>query len=159
MPRKDLRPKERRDAPEGDIKYNSVLVSTFINKLFINGQKTVGEKIFYKAMDVIKEKTKDDPMAAFHRAIDNTKPLLEVKARRVGGATYQVPVDVRKSRQVALAIRWIISYARAKEGKPMFERLAQEIIDASHKTGAAIKKREDTHKMAEANKAFAHYRW
>lgn len=159
MPRKELKPKERRGEPVPDYKFNSVLVSKVINKLFLRGKKSVAERIFYSSMDIIKEKTKQDPMDVLTRAIENVKPLLEVKARRVGGATYQVPVDVRKDRQVALAIRWIIELARARTGKAMKERLAQELIDASNKVGAAIKKREDTHKMAEANRAFAHYRW
>ena len=159
MPRKDLKPKERREAPAPDYKYQSPLAAVFINMLFKNGKKSIGERVFYQALDTIKEKTKEDPLIIFQRAIDNAKPLLEVKARRVGGATYQVPVDVRRSRQITLAIRWLITFAKAKKGKPMNERLAQEIIDASNKTGSTIKKREDMHRMAEANKAFAHYRW
>ncbi|MFH1378652.1 MAG: 30S ribosomal protein S7 [bacterium] len=159
MPRKALKPKERRPEPAPDFKYNSVLVSKIINILFLKGKKTVGERVFYKAMDQVTEKTKQDPLVVLTRAMDNIKPLLEVKARRVGGATYQVPVDVRRERQIALAIRWLIGFARERTGQAMYVRLAQEIIDASNKVGSAIKKREDTHKMAEANRAFAHYRW
>lgn len=159
MPRKELKPKNRRKPPPPDYKYKSVLVSKFINLLFTSGKKSVAEKVFYQAMDLIKDKIKEEPTVVLQRAIDNVKPLLEVKPRRVGGATYQVPIDVRKERQVTLALRWIISFSRAKTGKPMSERLAQELMDASNKMGAAIKKREDMHKMAEANKAFAHYRW
>lgn len=159
MPRKDLKPKEYRELPKPDYKYNSVLAARFVNKLNYAGKKSIAEKVFYKALDIIKEKTKENPINVFNRAIDNVRPLLEVKARRVGGATYQVPMEVEKMRSTTLAMRWLISYTRAKKGRPMSERLAQELLEASRKEGAAMKKREDTHRMAEANKAFAHYRW
>jgi small subunit ribosomal protein S7 len=159
MPRKELRPRERRGLPAADTKYDSILVARFINKLDSRGKKSCAERIFYTALEIIKEKTKEDPLAVFNRAIENARPLLEVRPRRVGGATYQVPMEVPQLRSTSLAIRWIIAYAKARTGKPMAERLAQEFMDASNKEGSAIKKREDTHKMAESNKAFAHYRW
>ncbi len=159
MPRKDLKPKERRSLPPPDAVYKSVLVSQFINKLLIGGKKSTAEGIIYNAMEKIKEKGGEEPLATFTRAIENVRPLLEVRARRVGGATYQVPSEVRQERSVALAMRWIVGFAQQKTGKPMYVKLADEIIAASKKEGLAIKKREDTHKMAEANKAFAHYRW
>ncbi|MFH1282448.1 MAG: 30S ribosomal protein S7 [bacterium] len=159
MPRKELKPRERRAHPGPDPKYNSELVSRLINKLFLKGKKSTIETIFSKCMDIIKERTKEDPINVFTRAIDNVRPLLEVKPRRVGGATYQVPVEVRTDRGITLAMRWIISNARSKKGKSMMEKLAEELIAASRREGTSIKKREDTHKMAEANKAFAHYRW
>jgi len=159
MARKSLRPRERRAAPEPDIKHNSVLISRFINKLNPQGKKSTAEGVFYGAFDIIAEKTKEDPLVVFNRAIENVRPLLEVRPRRVGGATYQVPMEVPALRSAMLAIRWILVYARARTGKPMAERLAQEFIDGSKKEGSAYKKREDTHKMAESNKAFAHYRW
>jgi small subunit ribosomal protein S7 len=140
--------------------YGSPLATKFINCIMKRGKKSVAEWIFYGAMDVVKDKTKDDPIKTLKRAVDNVKPLLEVKSRRVGGATYQVPVEVNPARRQSLAIRWIISYAsqRASE-KQLLGKLANELLDASNNRGAAIKKKEDTHKMAEANKAFAHYRW
>jgi small subunit ribosomal protein S7 len=159
MPRKALKPKERRGLPEPDSKYGSVLIARFIGKLNFEGKKSIAESIMYDSFDIIKERTNEDPITVFNRALDNVRPLLEVRPRRVGGATYQVPMEVPKSRSMTLAINWLIKIARSKTGKPMCERLAQEIVDASKKEGAAIKKREDTHKMAEANKAFAHYRW
>jgi len=159
MPRKTLRPRERRAQPPADPKYNSLLVSRFLNKLNFAGKKSTTERIFNKAMDIIKEKTKEEPVNVFHAAIENVKPLLEVRPRRVGGATYQVPMEVPLQRSTSLAMRWLINFARARTGKPMAERLATELIDASRKEGSAVKKREDTHKMAESNKAFAHYRW
>jgi small subunit ribosomal protein S7 len=139
--------------------YNSVLVTRFINKLDFTGKKMCAEKIFYGALDIVKERTKEEPLGVFNRAIENARPLLEVRPRRVGGATYQVPMEVPQLRSTTLAIMWMISFARARTGKPMAERLAQEIIDASRKEGSVMKKREDTHRMAESNKAFAHYRW
>jgi len=142
-----------------DPKYGSILVSRFISVLFEDGKKATGEKICYGAFDILKEKTGMDPLKVFKAAIENVKPLVEVKPRRVGGATYQVPVEVRPHRKVALAIRWVISYARARKEKTMRERLAGELMDAFNNTGSSIKKKEDTHKMAEANRAFAHYRW
>ena len=159
MPRKMLKPRERRGLPQPDSKYNSVLVSRFINKLNFTGKKSTAEGVFYGALDIIKEKTNEEPLGVFNRAIENARPLLEVRPRRVGGATYQVPMEVPQIRSITLAIMWIIQYARARTGKPMDERLAQEIMEASRKEGATIKKREDTHRMAESNKAFAHYRW
>lgn len=159
MPRKPLKPREKRPLPGADFRYNSPMVSRFLNKLFTRGKKSVIERVFHQSMELIKERTKEDPLPLFLRAIDNVKPVLEVKARRVGGATYQVPIEVRSERGVTLAMQWIIRYAREKAGKPMKERLADELIAASKKEGASIKKKEDTHKMAEANKAFAHYRW
>lgn len=159
MPRKALKPRERHPLPPPDSTYNSQLVSRFLNKLNFWGKKSTAEKIFDKAMAIIKEKTKEEPVNVFHAALENCRPLVEVRPRRVGGATYQVPMEVSVLRSNSLAMRWLISFARARTGKPMAERLAQEFIDASKKEGSAMKKREDTHKMAEANKAFAHYRW
>ncbi len=142
-----------------DLKYNDVLVSRFINGLMRRGKKSVAQRIFYSALDLVGQRTKEDPLKVFHQAMDNVKPLIEVKSRRVGGATYQVPVEVRHDRRISLAIRWLISYAKARPEKSMVTKLAGELVDASQNRGGAIKKREDTHKMAEANKAFAHYRW
>ena len=159
MSRKTLRPRQRRGLPVADSKYNSVLLSRFLNKLFSDGKKTVAESVLYGALEIVKEKTKEDPLAVFTKAIDNVRPLVEVRPRRVGGATYQVPSEVPQARSFTIAIRWIITFAQARKGKPMSERLAAEFIEASKKEGAAIKKREDTHRMAEANKAFAHYKW
>ncbi len=142
-----------------DPKYRDTLIAKFINGVMRCGKKSVAEKIFYRSLDIIKDRTQSDPIKIFHQAMDNVKPLLEVRPRRVGGATYQVPVEVRPSRKMALSIRWIIGYAKQRSEKTMEEKLSGELIDASNSRGAAIKKREDTHKMAEANKAFAHYRW
>ncbi|MGH9866823.1 MAG: 30S ribosomal protein S7 [Candidatus Polarisedimenticolia bacterium] len=139
--------------------YQSPLVTKFINAVMERGKKTRAEEIFYGAMDIIKDKTKDDPLKVFKKSLDNVKPILEVKARRVGGSTYQIPVEVNQNRRLSLAIRWLINYASDRPGRSMREKLANEMLDASNMTGGAIKKREDTHKMAEANKAFAHYRW
>ncbi|MDR2771913.1 MAG: 30S ribosomal protein S7 [Elusimicrobiota bacterium] len=159
MPRKALKPREKRGLPDGDSRYNSVMVARFISKLNFRGKKSTAERIMYDSFDIIKEKSGEDPVSVFNRAIENIRPLVEVRPRRVGGATYQVPMEVPAPRSTTLAINWLIEIARGKTGKPMCERLAQEILDGSKKEGAAIKKREDTHKMAEANKAFAHYRW
>ena len=159
MPRKGLRPRERREAPPPDFKYDSVLVSKFINKINHRGQKLVAERIVYGAFDIVKDKIKEDPLAVFTKAIENIRPLLEVKARRVGGANYQVPVEVPQARGISVAMRWLIEAARARTGSPIKNRLAEEIILAYKKEGPAIKKREDTHRMAEANRTFAHYRW
>jgi small subunit ribosomal protein S7 len=142
-----------------DLKYNDTLVSRFINGLMRRGKKSVAQRILYNALDLIGQRGQEEPLKVFHQAMDNVKPLLEVKSRRVGGATYQVPVEVRADRRVSLAIRWLINYAQARGEKSMDAKLAGELMDAAHNRGAAIKKREDTHKMAEANKAFAHYRW
>jgi small subunit ribosomal protein S7 len=142
-----------------DPKYHDALVSKFMNGIMRRGKKSVAESIFYGALNTIQEKTQADPMKTFKQAMDNVKPVLEVRPRRVGGATYQVPVEVRPERKIALAIRWIIGYAKQRTEKTMEEKLSGELLDAANNRGAAIKKREDTHKMAEANKAFAHYRW
>ena len=159
MPRKGLRPRDRREAPAPDFKFNSVLVSRFVNRLNFQGKKTVAETIIYAAMEIIAEKTKENPLAVFTKAIENVRPILEVKARRVGGANYQVPIEVRPARSSTLAMRWILGASRDRKGRPMAEQLAEEILLAYKKEGAAFKKREDTHRMAEANRAFAHYRW
>lgn len=142
-----------------DPKYGSTLVSKFINAVMIEGKKAASESICYGALEIIKEKTGDDALKAFKTAIDNVKPALEVKPRRVGGATYQVPVEVRPGRRTALAFRWIITYAKARGERGMSGKIAGELLDALKNQGSSVKKREDTHKMAEANKAFAHYRW
>ena len=142
-----------------DPKHGSELVSSFVNALMRDGKKGVAEGILYGALDVIEEKTGKPALEVFKRAVNNVKPMLEVKSRRVGGATYQVPVEVRPVRRQALAIRWIIQFARKRSEHTMQEKLARELIDAARKEGSSIKKREDTHKMAEANRAFAHYRW
>jgi small subunit ribosomal protein S7 len=149
----------RRETPADPI-YGSPLVTKFVNCILERGKKSVAEWVFYGAMDVVKDKTKDDPVKVLKKAVDNVKPLLEVKSRRVGGATYQVPVEVNPARRQSLAIRWIIGYAKQRGSeKQMLSKLANEILDAANNRGGAVKKREDTHKMAEANKAFAHYRW
>jgi small subunit ribosomal protein S7 len=142
-----------------DSRYNSKLVSKFVNSLMKEGKKSTAERACYGAMEIIKEKTGGDPLKVFKTAIENVKPTVEVKSRRVGGATYQVPVDIRTQRRNALAFRWIIAFSKARTEKTMNEKLAAELMAASKNTGASIKKKEDTHKMAEANKAFAHYRW
>ena len=142
-----------------DPKFKSKLVSKFINILMVDGKKQVAERICYGSFDLIKAKTGEDPLKVFREAIENVKPALEVKSRRVGGATYQVPTDVRPERRLALAFRWIVGFTRKRHEKTMVERLAAELLDAYRNTGASVKKREDTHKMAEANRAFAHYKW
>lgn len=143
-----------------DPKFHDILVTKFVSDLMRRGKKSVAEGILYDCLDFIAKQTGNkNPLEVLKKAIDNTKPILEVKPRRVGGATYQVPVEVSPERRVNLAIKWIVGFARAKAGKPMGEKLALELLDASNNTGASIKKKEDTHKMAEANKAFAHYRW
>ena len=142
-----------------DATYNSVVVTKFINTLMLDGKKSTAEGIMYGALEKAAEKLKVEPMALFEKAMENVKPAVEVRSRRVGGATYQVPVEVAPARAQALAIRWIISYARSKKGMPMAERHARELMDAYNNEGSSVKKREDTHKMAEANRAFAHYRW
>lgn len=143
-----------------DVKYNSKIVSKFINSLMRKGKKSTAEKVFYDAMGVIEKKISDvEPLEIFETAVNNVKPLVEVRSKRVGGATYQVPVEVPKKRQTALALRWIIDAAKGKKGRPMFQRLADELVDAYKKQGIAITQRENTHKMAEANKAFAHFAW
>ncbi|MBR5867220.1 MAG: 30S ribosomal protein S7 [Spirochaetaceae bacterium] len=142
-----------------DVKYNSVVISKFVSRMMLDGKKATSVRIVYGALDLLKAKTDKDPLEVFLKALDNVKPMVEVKSRRVGGATYQVPIEIRDSRREALAMRWVINAARAKSGRGMDERLAAELLDAYNNTGSAYKKKEDTHKMAEANKAFAHYRW
>jgi len=142
-----------------DPKYHDRLVAKFINGLMLSGKKSTAEQIVYGAFDLIKERTGESPVEVFKKAVENVRPAVEVKSRRVGGSTYQVPVEVRSERRNALAIRWIVGYARGRGEKTMQERLAAEFLDAAGNRGAAVKKREDTHRMAEANKAFAHYRW
>ena len=139
--------------------YGSEVVTKFIARMMNRGKKNSSASIIYGAMEVLKEKTKKDPLEIFLKALNNVKPLVEVKSRRVGGSTYQVPVEIKPERQEALAMRWIISYARERKGKSMSQSLSEELLDAANNQGASIKKKEDTHKMAEANKAFAHYRW
>ena len=139
--------------------YNSTVVTRLINNIMLDGKKGTAQKIVYGAFEIVKEKTGKDPLEAFSEAMDNIMPVLEVKARRVGGATYQVPIEVRPERRQTLGLRWLTTYSRARNEKTMKERLAAEIMDAINETGASVKKKEDTHKMAEANKAFAHYRW
>jgi len=156
MPRKG--PAPRRDLMPDPI-YRSVLVTQIVNKILQRGKRTLAERIVYESLDIIKDKTQGDPIATLKRAIENVKPALEVKSRRVGGATYQVPVEVKARRANTLAIRWVVGYSRQRREKTMAERLANELLDASNGIGAAVKRREDMHKMAESNKAFAHYRW
>ncbi|MBO9598389.1 MAG: 30S ribosomal protein S7 [Cohnella sp.] len=156
MPRKG--PVTRRDVLPDPI-YNSKLVTRLINRIMIDGKRGVAQSLLYDAFNAIKERTGKDPMEVFEQAIKNIMPVLEVKARRVGGANYQVPIEVKPERRTSLGLRWLVNYSRLRGEKTMQERLASEIIDASNNTGASVKKREDTHKMAEANKAFAHYRW
>jgi small subunit ribosomal protein S7 len=142
-----------------DPKYGSKLVARFINNLLRKGKKSTAERIFYGAIDIIADRTKDDPLKVFEKALENAKPAVEVKSRRVGGSTYQVPVEIRPDRRNALSIRWLINYAQSRGEKGMEAKLAAELMDASQGRGSSVKKREDTHRMAEANKAFAHYRW
>lgn len=156
MPRKG--PVSKRDVLPDPI-YNSKLVTRLINKMMVDGQRGKSQKILYSAFDIIKERTGNEPIEVFDQALKNIMPVLEVRARRVGGANYQVPVEVRPDRRSTLGLRWLVNYSRLRGEKTMEERLASEIMDAANNTGASVKKREDTHKMAEANKAFAHYRW
>jgi small subunit ribosomal protein S7 len=153
----------RREVPERiivpDSKYNNKLVSRFIKTIMRDGKKSTAESILYDAFDIIEQKTKEPPVKIFEQALENVKPMIEVKSRRVGGSTYQVPTEIRPSRKTALGIRWVISFARKRSEKGMVNKLAAELLDAANKRGASVKKREDTHKMAYANKAFAHYRW
>ena len=142
-----------------DSKYNSELVAKFINNLLLRGKKSIAESILYGAFDIIEKKTKELPVEVFEKAVNNVKPVIEVKSRRVGGSTYQVPTEVRQARRVSLGIKWLIENARKRAGKSMKEKLAAELIDAANSRGASVKKKEDVHKMAEANKAFAHYRF
>jgi small subunit ribosomal protein S7 len=157
MPRRREIP--RREPPPDPL-YSSSLVSRFISTVMRDGKRSTAERIMYDSFDIIKERTGDDPLKVFKKAIDNVKPSLEVKSRRVGGSNYQVPIEVNPNRRLSLSIRWLVGYARARgDGKTMQERLANELLDAANLRGGAVKKREDTHRMAEANKAFAHYRW
>jgi small subunit ribosomal protein S7 len=157
MPRR--REIAKRELP-ADALYNSQLVTKFINTLMKEGKRSTAERILYHSFDIIKEKSGDDPLKIFKKALDNVKPSLEVKSRRVGGSNYQVPIEVNPNRRLSLSIRWVVSYARSRgDGKTMEEKLAMELLDAANLRGGAVKKREDTHRMAEANKAFAHYRW
>jgi len=150
--------KTKRAIPPDPV-YNNVTVAKFINQVMRRGKKTLAKKIVYGVFDIVKEKTKKEPLEIFEKAMNNTSPLLEVRPRRIGGATYQVPVEVRGERRLTLAMRWIIEAAKSKKGKPMKEKLAEELISAANNTGVAIKKKEDTHRMAEANRAFAHFAW
>jgi len=156
MPRRKVA--EKRDVLPDPV-YNSKLVTKFVNAMMAKGKRSTAERVFYGCMRLMEDRTKMDAQKLFKQALDNVKPVLEVKSRRVGGATYQVPVEVRPDRRTALALRWIIGFARKRSEKSMQERLAAELIEAANNRGASVKKREDTHKMAEANKAFAHYRW
>jgi len=156
MPRRGLVPK-REILP--DPVFQSPLVTRFVHCMMLDGKKSTAERIFYGAMETIRDRTKEDPLKVFRRAVDNVKPALEVKSRRVGGSNYQVPIEVRPQRRTALALRWLIGYSRQRPEKSMHEKLANELMDAASARGAAFKKKEDTHRMAEANKAFAHYRW
>ena len=156
MPRKG--PAPRRELMPDPL-YRSVLVTQVVNKILTSGKRTLAERIVYDAMDILRDKTGGEPVAALKRAVENTKPELEVKSRRVGGATYQVPVDVRPRRATTLSIRWLVGYSRQRREKTMAQRLANELLDASNSVGSAVKRREDMHKMAESNRAFAHYRW
>jgi len=142
-----------------DPKYKDKLTAKFINNLMLDGKKGLSERIFYDSLELIRDKMNEDPLGVFKKAVENTKPILEVRSRRVGGATYQVPVEVRAERKQALSIRWLIASAKSRTERTMVEKLANEFIDAANKRGSAIKKKEDVHRMAEANKAFAHYRW
>ena len=153
----------RREVPKRviipDHRYGSQKLARFINKLMLKGKKSTAERIMYGAMDIISERTSEDPLKLFEKALDNARPIIEVKSRRVGGSTYQVPVEIRTERRQALAMRWLIGFSRSRGEKTMAERLAAELMDAASGRGATVKKKEDTHRMAEANKAFAHYRW
>jgi len=153
----------RREVPKRviipDPRYGSQKLARFINKLMLKGKKATAERIMYGAMDLISERTSEDPLKLFEKALDNARPMIEVKSRRVGGSTYQVPVEIRPERRQALAMRWLISFSRNRGEKTMAERLANELMDAAAGRGTTVKKKEDTHRMAEANKAFAHYRW
>ncbi|GAA0194594.1 MULTISPECIES: 30S ribosomal protein S7 [unclassified Aeromicrobium] len=156
MPRKGPAPKR---IPETDPVYNNQLVTMLINKILVDGKKQTAQRIVYTALEGTRDKSGTDPVVTLKRALDNVKPALEVKSRRVGGATYQVPIEVRPARQTTLALRWLVKYSSERREKTMAERLMNELLDASNGLGGSVKKREDTHKMAEANRAFAHYRW
>ncbi len=156
MPRRREIPK--RSLPADSV-YDSELVTRFVNCLMVRGKKSVAERVFYQAMEVVADKTQEDPVKVFRKALDNVKPVLETKSRRVGGSTYQVPVEVNQHRRTSLGIRWLIAFARQRNEKTMVTKLANEILDASNYRGGAVRKKEDVHRMADANKAFAHYRW
>ena len=156
MPRR-YRPPKRRVEP--DVRYNSVVVAQFINKVMKDGKKSTATRIMYSAMDMIEDQAKRPPLEVVEEAVKNTSPVLEVKPRRVGGSTYQIPVEVQPARQISLSLRWLLAAARSRPGRSMAEKLAGELMDAARGTGSAVKKREDTYRMAEANRAFAHYRW
>src|ERR1700760_1291134 len=156
MPRR-RRPETKEVLP--DPLYNSTLVEKFVNSMMWDGKKTTAQKIFYRSMDVLRDRSGDDPLKVFKKAVENVKPLLEVKTRRVGGANYQVPIEVPQNRRVSLALRWLIGNARSRPDKSMADKLANELNDAANMRGGAVKKKDDVHRMAEANKAFAHYRW
>jgi small subunit ribosomal protein S7 len=156
MPRRGTVKKRK---PKPDHFYNSTLISIFVNTLLKKGKKSLAQKMVYAAMERVKQKAKEDPLKMFEKAVENARPLLETKSRRVGGATYQVPVEVSLNRSTSLAVRWLVRYARDRAGKSMEEKLSAEIIDAVNNRGGAVKKKEDIHKMAESNRAFAHYRW
>ncbi|MGC8764614.1 MAG: 30S ribosomal protein S7 [Brevinematia bacterium] len=157
MPRKKRKLKRREVGP--DLKYNSILVQKLINRVLRDGKKSIATEIVYGALDYLAQKTNEEPLSAFEKALNNIKPPIEVRSRRVGGATYQVPVDVRPERQISLALRWLVTFSRLKKGQSMREKLGSELVDAYNNTGSCVKKRIDTVKMAEANKAFAHYKW
>jgi small subunit ribosomal protein S7 len=156
MPRRGTIKKRK---PQPDHFYNSTLISIFVNTILKKGKKSLAQKIVYTAMERVKQKVKEDPLKMFEKAVENVRPVLETKSRRVGGATYQVPIEVSLNRSTSLAVRWLIRYARDRAGKSMEEKLSAEIIDAVNNRGGAVKKKEDIHKMAESNRAFAHYRW
>ncbi|MGH9387347.1 MAG: 30S ribosomal protein S7 [Vicinamibacterales bacterium] len=157
MPRRRVIPRRE---PVGDALYDSPLVTKFISTIMTQGKRSTAERILYQSFDLIKERSGDDPLKVFKKAVDNVKPALEVKSRRVGGSNYQVPIEVNPNRRLSLSIRWLVGFARSRgDGKTMQEKLANELLDAANLRGGAVKKREDTHRMAEANKAFAHYRW
>ena len=156
MPRKYRPPKQK---VEPDVRYNSIRVSQFINRIMKGGKKSVAQRIMYDALDIIGERAKQPPLEVLEQAVSNVTPMLEVKPRRVGGSTYQIPMEVTRHRQISLSLRWLLNAARSRPGKSMAEKLASEVLDAARETGAAFKKKEDTHRMAEANRAFAHYRW
>ncbi|MFQ5330225.1 MAG: 30S ribosomal protein S7 [Thermodesulfobacteriota bacterium] len=156
MPRKGS-VQRRKVLPDG--RFHDVVVARLINTMMQDGKKSAAEKIVARAFDLVGERSSEEPLKVFKKAVDNVRPLLEVRSRRVGGATYQVPMEVRPERKLALALRWMVNYSRSRSGKTMYEKLAAEILDASQRKGGAVKKRDDVHRMAEANKAFAHYRW
>ena len=156
MPRRGIVKKRK---PQPDSSYNSTLIAKFVNLSMKRGKKSVAERVIYNTMEIVKEKAKEDPLKAMEKAVENVRPLLETKSRRVGGATYQVPIEVPPRRSTSLGIRWLLKYAQERGGRSMEEKLSAEILDALANKGGAVKKREDTHKMAEANRAFAHYKW